>query len=262
MLDKRDTAEQRLARTPKAVVGGMEIAVIDRAESAALMLDLAHSRPRGTRPLFFTSANGEVLARAARNPETAALFAAADQVVADGQPMVVASRLLSKHPLPERVATTDLFHDAARLAEQDGSTFYMLGASPEENERAVAAVRAAYPRLRLVGHSHGYLEGLPLAVALEEIDTLAPDILWLGLGVPREQTFVLEHGHKLPNVGVIKTSGGLFNFLSGKNRRAPGWMQASGLEWLWRLLLEPRRLLLRYLVTNPLAIFLLLTRTR
>jgi exopolysaccharide biosynthesis WecB/TagA/CpsF family protein len=261
-LDTRDTAEQRLARIPKAVVGGMEIAAIGRADTAALMLDLAHTRRRGSRPLFFTSANGEVLARVARDPALADLFAVADQVVADGQPMVIASRLRCRNPLPERVATTDLFHDAARLAEEDGSTFYMLGASPEEIRRAAATVRAMYPRLRLVGHSHGYLEGLPLAIVLDEIDALAPDILWLGLGVPREQAFVAEHGSRLRNVGVIKTSGGLFNFLSGKNRRAPAWMQAIGAEWLWRLMLEPRRLFWRYFVTNPLALFLVLTKSR
>ena len=262
MLDRRDTAEQRLSRLPRAIVGGMQIAVITRADAAVLMLDLARSRPRGKRPLFFTSANGEVLARAAREPEIAKLFAAADQVVADGQPMVVASRRLCAQPLPERVATTDLFHDAARLAETDGTRFYLLGASPDENARAVAAVRAAYPRLNLVGHSHGFLDGPALDEKLSEIDALAPDILWLGLGVPREQTFAVRYGDRLPNVGVIKTSGGLFNFLSGTNRRAPQWMQATGLEWLWRLLLEPRRLFVRYLVTNPLAIFLLLTRSR
>ena len=61
---------------------------------------------------------------------------------------------------------------------------------------------------------------------------------------------------------MIKTAGGLFNFLSGKNRRAPGWMQELGLEWLWRMALEPSRLLPRYLTTNPIAMFLLLTRSR
>ncbi len=262
MLDRPDTAEQRLARLPRATVGGMKIAVIGRAETAALMLDVARDRPRGDRPLLFTSANGEVLARVASDPAVAALFATADQIVADGQPMVLASRFLCRNPLPERVATTDLFHDTARLAEQDGSTFYMFGADKDENERAVAVVRKTYPRLNLVGHSHGYLEGAALAHKLEEINALAPDVLWLSLGVPREQSFVAEHGHRLKQVGVIKTSGGLFNFLSGKNRRAPSWMQSIGLEWLWRLLLEPRRLFWRYLVTNPLALYLVLTKSR
>jgi N-acetylglucosaminyldiphosphoundecaprenol N-acetyl-beta-D-mannosaminyltransferase len=79
--------------------------------------------------------------------------------------------------------------------------------------------------------------------------------------VPREQRFFAEHGHKLPDVGLIKTSGGLFNFLSGTNRRAPALLQRLGLEWAFRLLLEPRRLGWRYLSTNPIALFLMLTRS-
>ena len=71
------------------------------------------------------------------------------------------------------------------------------------------------------------------------------------LGVPYEQAFVEEYTPRLLNVGVIKTSGGLFNFLSGSRARAPAWMQAIGLEWAWRIWLEPRRLFWRYLTTNP-----------
>jgi exopolysaccharide biosynthesis WecB/TagA/CpsF family protein len=78
--------------------------------------------------------------------------------------------------------------------------------------------------------------------------------------VPAEQVFACKNRDKLRNVGVIKTSGGLFDFLSGKTRRAPQWMQSGGLEWLYRLLLEPRRLFFRYLTTNPHALYLLLTK--
>jgi exopolysaccharide biosynthesis WecB/TagA/CpsF family protein len=81
------------------------------------------------------------------------------------------------------------------------------------------------------------------------------------MGTPSEQVFAARNRERLTNVGVVKTSGGLFDFLSGRNRRAPMLLQAAGLEWLHRLALEPRRLLLRYLTTNPHALYLLLTRT-
>ena len=87
----------------------------------------------------------------------------------------------AKKPLPERVATTDLFHDVAKLAEKSGQSFYMLGASPTENARAVDAVRALYPKLKILGNCHGYLNGHELNAKLEEINTLAPDILWLAM---------------------------------------------------------------------------------
>lgn len=243
---------------PTVCVGGMPISVLDRAAAAEFMVNAAISRKRGSRPLYFTSVNGEAIARASRDPELARLFLAADQILADGQPLVLASRFLCRMPLPERVATTDLVHDVARLASKTGASFYLLGSEAEENERAVAALRRTYPDLRIVGHCHGFLEGEALLAKLKEIDALAPDILWLGLGVPVEQKFVLDHGHRLPNVGLIKTSGGLFNHISGKNARAPLWMQRAGFEWLWRMALEPRRLFWRYLTTNPLAIYVLL----
>jgi exopolysaccharide biosynthesis WecB/TagA/CpsF family protein len=242
-------------------VGGLPITVADRDRIARMMIEAAKGRS-ANRPLYLTSANGEVLARCSLDTELDRHVRAADQIVADGQSMVLISRLLCRTPLPERVATTDLFHDVARLAEAADVSFYLFGASQHENLKAVAAVRRMYPRLRIAGHAHGYLEGDALEAKLAEINGLAPDILWLALGVPREQAFVSRHIGKLANVGIIKTSGGLFNFLSGKNRRAPVWLQRAGLEWAWRIAMEPRRLFLRYLLTNPIALYLMLTNSR
>ncbi|MCZ8314722.1 WecB/TagA/CpsF family glycosyltransferase [Phreatobacter sp.] len=253
--------DEAFAAIPTVTVGGLPIAVLDRAATADWMIRAARERPRGRRPLYLTSANGEVIARASSDPELAGLIGMADQIVADGQPLVLASRYRCRMALPERVATTDLFHDVARRAEDGGTTFYLLGATPEEVEKAVANVRAAYPRLRLVGHHHGFLKGEALEAKVAEIDALAPDILWLAMGVPHEQRFVARFAHRLTHVGMIKTSGGLFNFLSGTNRRAPDWMQRASLEWAFRIWLEPRRLFWRYAVTNPKAIWLMATRS-
>jgi exopolysaccharide biosynthesis WecB/TagA/CpsF family protein len=104
--------------------------------------------------------------------------------------------------------------------------------------------------------------GEALRAKVAEINALAPDYLWVALGVPYEQAFVEEFTPDLSNVGVIKTSGGLFNFLSGSRARAPLWMQHAGLEWAWRIWLEPRRLFWRYLTTNPRALYLLLNKGR
>lgn len=258
-------SEQKIAAPtsfPTVTIGGLPITVMDRAQATQYMLDAAATRARGQAPLYLTSANGEVISRCHTDHEIADLFALADQIVADGQPMVVASRHLCEHALPERVATTDLFHDVAAKAEVTGQNFYMFGATQDENERAVLAVKAAYPKLRIIGACHGFLKGSELDTKLAEINALAPDILWLAMGVPHEQKFMRDHRHKLDHVGVVKTSGGLFNFLSGTNKRAPNWMQKLGLEWAWRMALEPKRLGLRYLTTNPHALFLMLTRSR
>jgi len=252
----------RLRAVPVIRLGGMAIAALGMRETVDLMIEAAQASPRPGRPLYMTSANGEVLSRHARSPDFARLFVTADLVNADGQPMVLLSRWLGARALPERVATTDLFHGVAREAAARGLSFYLFGASEDENRRAVENVQALYPSLRIVGRSHGYLTGEALSDTLDQIDALAPDILWLALGVPREQAFVHEHSARLAHVGIIKTSGGLFNFLSGSRTRAPAWMQRAGLEWAWRLRQEPIRLFWRYAVTNPHAIGLMLAHGR
>jgi N-acetylglucosaminyldiphosphoundecaprenol N-acetyl-beta-D-mannosaminyltransferase len=264
MLERRANPVGRAATTgvPRISLGGLRLAVLDIEQTANFMIDLVFPTRRVGRPLYLTSANGEVLARCSTEPMTERLFRAADLINADGQPLVTVSRLRSSTPLPERVATTDLFHVVARKAAAAGLTFYMFGADEDENAAAVANVRITYPDLRIVGHSHGYLRGDALRAKVDEINALAPDYLWVALGVPYEQAFVEEFTPRLSNVGVIKTAGGLFNFLSGSRPRAPQWMQQMGLEWAWRIWLEPRRLFWRYLTTNPRAIYLLFHKSR
>ena len=248
---------------PVATIGGLPIAVIDRARSAALMVDTALARrDTAQRPLVFTSANGQVLSMCARDARIRDLFLDADLIHADGMPLVFVSRLLGKTPLPERVATTDLFHDTAIVAQQRGASIYLLGATKSVVDQAVRRTRELYPNLKIAGYSSGYLrrDGDEERI-IADINHAQPDILWLGLGAPAEQSFAARNRDRLRGVGLIKTSGGLFDFVSGKNTRAPAWMQRLGLEWAYRIYLEPRRLAGRYLMTNPHAIFLLLTRT-
>jgi exopolysaccharide biosynthesis WecB/TagA/CpsF family protein len=264
MLERRINPVGRAvtASVPRISLGGLRLAVLDLEQTANFMIDVVFPMRRAGRPLYLTSANGEVLARCSTEPMTDRLFRAADLINADGQPLVTVSRLNSPMPLPQRVATTDLFHVVARKAQAAGLTFYLFGADEDENAAAVANVRNMYPELRIVGYCHGYLRGDALRAKVDEINALAPDYLWVALGVPYEQAFVAEFAPRLANVGVIKTSGGLFNFLSGSRPRAPRWMQDVGLEWAWRIWLEPRRLFWRYLTTNPRALYLLLNGSR
>jgi N-acetylglucosaminyldiphosphoundecaprenol N-acetyl-beta-D-mannosaminyltransferase len=248
---------------PVEMIGGLPIAAIDRADSARFMVEIAALRRQSSRPaLVFTSANGQVLSLCARHAAIHKLFVEADLVHADGMPIVLASRLLCDKPLPERVATTDLFHDVAKIAQQRGTTFYLLGGDGAVIEHAVRRARMLYPRLEIVGHRNGYFGREEEPGIVEEIDALRPDILWVGMGAPAEQRFAMRNRDRLRHVGIIKTSGGLFDFLSGKSRRAPRWMQSLSLEWAYRTWLEPRRLAGRYIMTNPHALFLLATQTR
>ena len=260
-LEFEGTADRRWS-VPAAQIGGLPIALINRADSAELMLDAAlHRRDRTLPPLIFTSANGQVLSMSARQAPVRELFLAADLIHADGMPLVLVSRLFHKQPLPERVCTTDLFHDVARVAPSRRARMFLLGATKEVIDEAARRIRGLYPDLDIAGHASGYMRReSDEERMIELINAARPDILWLGLGVPAEQAFAIRHRDKL-RVGLIKTSGGLFDYISGKNARAPAWMQRAGLEWAFRTFLEPRRLAGRYLATNPHALFLLLTRT-
>jgi exopolysaccharide biosynthesis WecB/TagA/CpsF family protein len=248
-------------KIPVVSIGGLPIAVTDCTSSAALMVRAARAaRAAREAPLVMTSANGQVLSLCARSKDLRALFLSADLIHADGMPLVFASRLKGSTPLPERVATTDLFHDVARDAEAAGASFFFLGASQEVVERTVDRVSTLYPRLVIAGFRNGYFAAEEESRVVETINATGADILWVGMGTPHELAFSLRNRRRLSNIGLIKTSGGLFDFLSGKNSRAPEWMQSAGLEWLYRMGLEPRRLFGRYVSTNFHAAYLLASK--
>jgi exopolysaccharide biosynthesis WecB/TagA/CpsF family protein len=244
---------------PTAFVGDLPIDAIGLEETAQVFINYCRSAERrsATRPIYSTSINGQIVSLCAHDREMAQLIRRADSINADGQPIVLLSRLLCRTPLPARVATTDLFPAVARLAGQSGATFYMLGASEEVNRAAAEKTLAAYPRLRLVGRRNGYFSRSDEPALVAEIAGLKPDILWVALGAPLEHQFCVRNLAALRGVGIVKTSGGLFDFLAHAKPRAPVWMQRLGVEWLFRMAMEPRRLFLRYLVTNPHALFVL-----
>jgi exopolysaccharide biosynthesis WecB/TagA/CpsF family protein len=167
--------------------------------------------------------------------------------------VVFASRLATDAPLPERVATTDWFHAAARTASRHGMRFYFLGATEEMNQRAIARVRARYPYLQIAGSRDGYFDRARIRDVAAQIAATKPDVLWIGVGNPEQ--LLLAHSFKqlIPGLTWIRTCGGLFDFLSGMRSRAPKALQAVGMEWAYRMALEPQRLGWRYATTNVTA---------
>ncbi|MFK4762371.1 WecB/TagA/CpsF family glycosyltransferase [Microbacterium sp. ZW T5_45] len=177
---------------------------------------------------------------------------------ADGQSVVWAARLLGGH-LPERLATTDIAEPILRAAAAEGLPVYFLGAAEGVAERAAELLRDRIPGLRLRTH-HGYISEGDVSLVLDEIAAHGTRILFVGMGDPAQQYWVENHRDRLP--AAVLTCGGLFDWLSGSNRRAPAWMITSGLEWLWRLMIEPRRLARRYIVGNPAFIAAVLRQRR
>jgi N-acetylglucosaminyldiphosphoundecaprenol N-acetyl-beta-D-mannosaminyltransferase len=247
-------------RYGEVTVGGIKTARIGRDGLARQMLaDCLEARITDANPKLVFASNGHAIALAASDENFHNSFSQADIVHADGQAVVFASRL-TKSPIPERSATTDFIHDAAQLAASHGLRFFLLGATEEANAKTAEVLTARYPGLLIVGCRHGYFCQTEEDEICDEINLTKPDVIWVGLSVPLEYEFAVRNKARL-KAGWLVTCGGCFNFVTGAYRRAPAWMQQAGLEWLFRLAREPKRLFWRYAVTNPLAIFLLLTRT-
>jgi len=169
-------------------------------------------------------------------------------VVADGQPIVWASRLADR-PLPERVAGIDLVDALAARATREGFGVYLLGARRPVVEEAARRLRAAHPGLSICDVADGYFGAAQARERARAVRRSGAQLLLIGMGVPRQEFFLEEQWAEL-GVNLAVGVGGSFEVLAGVRRRAPHWCQRSGLEWFWRLAQEPRRLGPRYLVTN------------
>lgn len=257
-----DVGQGRLGDSAHDVVilGGLPITKLDRRQWVEYIIKCC-SEPSNAEPRTIFSANGQIIALAHKNPEFRHALLKGTVIDADGQSLVLASRILFKQPLTERVATTDTFHDAALAAELTGTSFFLLGATPKNIERAVDNIRLRYPRLRIAGFRNGYFDQTEEARICRQIQNARPDVLWVGLGAPKQELFVTRNIKNLKGISVIKTCGGLFDHLQPNARRAPIWMQRAGLEWLYRTHQEPRKFLWRYMTTNWLAAWLLLTKS-
>lgn len=249
---------------PQVLVGHFPTISCTRTELANLMAkECSQAREQGDSwlPKLVFSSNGQGVALAGRSPEFMNVMLQADVVHADGMPVVFASKMTSA-PLPERIPTTDFFHDAARAAEENGLRFFMLGASEEQNDAAVAAIRDRYPELEIAGSHHGYFGADQDEAVCEIIRESKADVVWVALGKPRQEEWCLRNRERLRGVGWLKTCGGLYAFLAGDAPRAPELMQKAGLEWLFRMVHDPKRLVGRYLWTNPYALYRLVRYTR
>lgn len=172
----------------------------------------------------------------------------ADVLLADGQAVVWASRLLG-HPVPERIAGIDLFERLLAYASERGQSVYFLGARPEVLATMLDRVGERFPGLRIAGSHDGYSTNEDSANLAAEIAASHADMLFLGITSPKKEIFLSQYGDSL-DVPVMHGVGGSFDILAGITRRAPVAWQRVGFEWAYRLLQEPRRMIGRYLPTN------------
>ncbi len=199
-------------------------------------------------PRYLATANLDFAMQASRDVELQRILLEAEYVLCDGTPLVWASRWLGT-PLRERVAGSDLVPRLAAEAERNNWRIFILGGTPDSLESALANLRARHPKLAVDGFSPALAPLLELnhLEISERIRAARPDILLVAFGCPKQEKWIYMHHGRL-GVPVSIGVGATIDFLAGKYRRAPRWMQRTGSEWIFRLIQEPRRLFNRYML--------------
>lgn len=181
---------------------------------------------------------------------------ASDMILADGMSVVWAARLLGQR-LPERVAGVDLMFELLRVGGEKGFRFYCLGAKEEVVCEVVKRIGERYPGAVVAGYRNGYFQEDEEAGIIEAINASKADVLFVAMSPPKKEQFLARWAETL-NVPVCHGVGGSFDVFAGKVKRAPELWQKLGMEWLYRVVQEPRRMWRRYLVTNTKFMWMVL----
>ncbi|BBB25451.1 WecB/TagA/CpsF family glycosyltransferase [Amphritea japonica] len=239
-------------------VGGIKTACLNRKELAQVIGEYcATNKEREPfTPILIFSNNGHAISIANRSEESMNLLKAADLIHADGQSVVTFSGWTQGPSIKERSATTDMIHDLPNFYNSELKHF-LLGGKEEIVNNAAAIMQERYTNFKVAGTYHGYFSGEDEQRICALINESGADVLWVGLGKPKEQEFCIRNRKNL-KVSVIITCGGCYNYITGDYSRAPRWVQEIGLEWLHRMSTNPTKLLYRYLTTNPHAIYCVL----
>lgn len=235
---------------------------VDRVDFAGAMTTVRRAIA-SRRPHHLVTVNVDFLKQAQADPAYRHLLNTADLCLADGMPLVWAARLQGA-PLPERITGMDLLLGCAALSAAEGHRLYLLGAAPGVAQAAAAALRRRCPGVVICGTDappFGAWSPEEERAIVARIQAAQPDMLFVAFGAPRQEVFIRAHLAEF-GVPVCVGIGGVLNFLAGRVRRAPAWMQDLGLEWLHRLVQEPGRLWRRYLVDDLPVVLALLAQPR
>lgn len=245
VLGKRDAASV----APMLTFFGIDIANTSMQES----LDWIVRRTRLVQRSQICFVNPDCLNIAYANSEYLNVLRRADLVLPDGIGIHLAGRIKGT-PMLENVNGTDLFPRLCERAAHERLPLYLLGARPSVAAAVAEAMRAKYPQLEIAGTHHGYFDSRHSSTVVNDINTSGAHILLVAMGAPRQDLWLAAHRDEL-RTSILMGVGGLFDFYSGNICRAPMWMREIGMEWVWRLLQEPRRMWRRYLIGNPLFIY-------
>lgn len=236
--------EERESFAAPIVILGVPFDNVTTAQTVSLIEDMVDSG----RPHHLVTANVDFLVQAAHDVELHRILTDAHLVLCDGTPLVWTSRLLG-NPLPERVAGSDLVPLLIETAVRKQYRLYFLGATPDSASQAIENLKRKHPQVVIAGHYSppvASLFDMDHTEICRRIREAKPDLLFVSFGCPKQEKWIAMHYRDL-GVPVSVGVGATIDFLAGKVARAPRWMRGTGLEWLFRLAQEPRRLAKRYL---------------
>jgi N-acetylglucosaminyldiphosphoundecaprenol N-acetyl-beta-D-mannosaminyltransferase len=236
----------------KVNVLGIGISVLDQARAREFLFEAVREGRRG----YVTVTGVHGVTEAQRDLTLRDIFNRALLVTPDGMPMVWMGKLQRHHSI-QRVYGPDLMLNLCEHSVAEGLSHFLYGGVPGVAEELKGKLEARFPGLKIVGTCtppFRPLNDAELHDLQERVRVVRPDFFWVGLSTPKQERFMAEHMSILPEAKIFIGIGAAFDLLTGRVRQAPRWIQRSGLEWLFRLSQEPRRLARRYLVNNPLFI--------
>lgn len=192
------------------------------------------------RPAHIITLNAEIVYQAQSNEELKAIINQADMVTPDGIGIVWGGRQLG-YEIGERVTGIDLLYRLCQEAPTKGWRVYLLGSAPGVAEESGRRLISAYPGLQICGNHHGYFNEEDIPGIISKIKKLAPDILFVSLGAPKQEKWIKKYKQEI-GVPVSVGVGGSLDVIAGQKKRAPLWMIRLNLEWLYRLISEPSRI--------------------
>ena len=222
----------------KIKILGVEIDNITLEESGEITKELIENSNKSCE--LIVAPNVEFIMTAQKDKEFFDILKSAKLATPDSVGVELASKL-QKKPLKQRIPGQAYFRKVLEFGEKEGWTFYLLGGKGNTVDRAIENVKKNYPRINIVGSHEGFFEKDSEEVVINEINKLQPNVLFVAMGAPRQEKWIYKHKTEL-KVDVATGQGGTFDYEAGNVRRAPRWIQKIGMEWFWRLILQPSRI--------------------
>ena len=222
----------------KLKILGVEVDNITVDEAGEITKELIENSNKSCE--LIVAPNVEFIMTAQKDKDFFEILKTAKLATPDSVGVEIAGKI-QKKPLKQRIPGQAYFRKVLECGEKEGWTFYLLGGKGDTVNRAIENIKKIYPKVNIVGSHEGFFKEDSEEYVINEINKLQPNVLFVAMGAPRQEKWIYEHRNEL-KVDVAAGQGGTFDYEAGNIRRAPKWIQKIGMEWFWRLILQPSRI--------------------